>query len=208
MQENASKFQALCVSKDVNLPVLELFIGGIIVRSEPRVKLFGIHIDQCFTFTYHITEMCKKANSQARALARLSSMLNTESKFMILNAFVVSNFLYCPLVWNICYVPDCKMIDKVQEKALRYVLNAFNDTYSNLLHTASKDTLYLARLRILAIEIFKTLNDMSPLYMKDVFIQKEVTYGLRDVNHLVQPKFKTVTYGHNTIKIPRKQIME
>ncbi len=41
---------------------------------------------------------------------------------------------------------------------------------------------------------------MSPLYMKNVFIQKEVTYGLRDVNLLVQPKFKTVTYGHNTIK--------
>ncbi len=36
--------------------------------------------------------------------------------------------------------------------------------------------------------------------MKDVFIQKDVTYGLRDVNLLVQPKFKTVTYGHNTIK--------
>ncbi len=41
---------------------------------------------------------------------------------------------------------------------------------------------------------------MSPLYMKDVFIQKDVTYGLRDVNLLVQPKFKNVTYGHNTIK--------
>ncbi len=41
---------------------------------------------------------------------------------------------------------------------------------------------------------------MLPLYMKDVFMQKEITYGLRDVNLLVQPKFKTVTYGHNTIK--------
>ncbi len=41
---------------------------------------------------------------------------------------------------------------------------------------------------------------MSPLYMKDVFIQKEITYGRRDVNLLVQPKFKTVTYGHNIIK--------
>ncbi len=90
MQANASKFQALCVSKAVNPPVLELFIDGIIVKSEHRVKLFGIHIDLCLTFTYHITEMCKKANSHARAVARLSSMLDTESKFMIFNAFVVS----------------------------------------------------------------------------------------------------------------------
>ncbi len=41
---------------------------------------------------------------------------------------------------------------------------------------------------------------MSPLYMKDVFIHKEVTYGVMDVNLFVQPKFKTVSYGHNTIK--------
>ncbi len=64
MQANASKFQALCVSKAVNPPFLELCIDGIIVRSEPRVKLFGTHIDQCLTFTYHITEICKKANSR------------------------------------------------------------------------------------------------------------------------------------------------
>ncbi len=41
---------------------------------------------------------------------------------------------------------------------------------------------------------------MSPLYMKDVFIQKEVTCGLRDVNRLVQPKFKTVIILLNTKK--------
>ncbi len=108
-------------------------------------------------------------------------------KFMIFNGFVVSNFLYCPLVWHMCCVSDCKKIEKVQERALCYVLNDFNinNTYSNLLYIASKSTLYLARLRILAIEIFKTLNNMSPLYMKDVFIQKEVTCVLRDLNLLV-----------------------
>ncbi len=147
--------------------------------STPQVKLFGSHIDQCLTFTYHITEMYKKANSQARALAHLSSMLDTESKFMIFNAFVVSNILYCPLVWHMGCVSDCKKSEKVQERALCYVLNDFSNTYSNLLHIASKSTFYLAWLRILAIEIFKTLNNMSPLYMKDVSIQKEVTYGLR-----------------------------
>ncbi len=31
---------------------------------------------------------------------------------------------------------------------------------------------------------------MSPVYIKDVFIQKKVTYGHRDVNLLVQTKFK------------------
>ncbi len=53
-----------------------------------------------------------------------------------------------------------KKLEKIQERALRYVLSDFNDTYSNLLQRASKSTLYLSHLRILAIEIFKALNDM------------------------------------------------
>ncbi len=40
MKANISKFQTLCFSKAVNPPLLELFINGIIVRSEPQVKLF------------------------------------------------------------------------------------------------------------------------------------------------------------------------
>ncbi len=109
-------------------------------------------------------------------------MLDTESKYMIFNAFVVSNVLYCQLVWHMCCVSDCKKIEKVQEKPLRYVLNDFNNTYSNLLHTASKSTLFLARLRILAFEIFKTLNNMSPLYVKDVLFKKKLPMDLYNLS--------------------------
>ncbi len=137
----------------------------MVIRSELHVKLLGVHIDQRLSFNYHITEMCKKASYQTRALSRLSGMLNVESKFFIFNAFVVSNFMYCPLVWHMCSVSDSKKIEKIQERALCYVLSDFNDTYCNLLQRASKGTLYLSSLRILAIEIFKVLNDMSPLYM-------------------------------------------
>ncbi len=62
-----------------------------------------------------------------------------------------------------------KKVEKIQERALRYVLSYFNDTYCNLLQRASKSTLYLPCLRILAIEIFKVLNDMPPLYEKFIY---------------------------------------
>jgi hypothetical protein len=62
----------------------------------------------------------------------LSGMLDIESKFMIFNAFIVSNIMYCPLIWHMCSISDSKKIEKVQERALRYVLNDFNDTYYNL----------------------------------------------------------------------------
>ncbi len=46
MKANASKFQALCVSRDINTPILELCIDGVVIRSEIHVKLLRVHIDQ------------------------------------------------------------------------------------------------------------------------------------------------------------------
>ncbi len=100
MKANASKLQALCVSRDKNPPFLELCIDSVVIRSELHVKHPGFRIDQRLSFNYYI----KKASYQTRVLACLSGMLNVESKFSISNAFVVSNFMHCPLVWHMCSV--------------------------------------------------------------------------------------------------------
>ncbi len=105
-----------------------------------------------------------------------------------------------------CSVSDSKKVEKIQERALRYVLSDFKDTYCNLLQRASKSTLYLSRLRILAIEIFKVLNNMSPLYMKNLFVRICIAYELRDFIALIEPKFNTITYGHNTIRYQGSKI--
>ncbi len=63
--------------------------------------------------------------------------------------------MYCPLVWHMYSVSDSKKVEKIQERILRYILSDFNDTYCNLLQRASKCTLFLSRLRILPMEIFK-----------------------------------------------------
>ncbi len=46
MKANASKFQALCVGRDINPSILELCIDAVVIRSELHVKLLGVHIDQ------------------------------------------------------------------------------------------------------------------------------------------------------------------
>ena len=51
----------------------------------------------------------------------------------------------------------------------------------------------------LAIEIFKTLNNLNPEYMKDIFVKNESPYQLRDnarhTNDLKIHRFKGFTYG-------------
>ncbi len=74
MKANASKFQALCVSKDLNPPILELCIDGVVIRNESHVK----RLDQQSCFNYNIIEMYKHASCQKRVLTHLPGMLNVE----------------------------------------------------------------------------------------------------------------------------------
>ena len=43
------------------------------------------------------------------------------------------------------------------------------------LHNSNKPTMEIQRLRTLAVEIFKTLNEINPPYMKNIFKPKENT---------------------------------
>ncbi len=40
-------------------------------------------------------------------------MLPVESKLTIFNAFIVSNFLYCPVVWHMSSNSNTKKVEKV-----------------------------------------------------------------------------------------------
>ena len=68
-----------------------------------------------------------------------------------------------------------------------------------MLEKAGKNTFLIKQHKNLATEIFKTLNNLNPDYMKDIFIKNENPYRLRDnsrhKNDLVNSSYKAFTYG-------------
>ncbi len=58
----------------------------------------------------------------------------------------------------------------------------------------------IRRIKTIAMEVFKSLHDLNPNFMKDMFNIKELKYSLRDSNIIYQPKFEKVTYRKNTFK--------
>ena len=46
---------------------------------------------------------------------------------------MLSNFNFCPLSWHFCSEGNTKKIEKVQERALRFVYDDFVSTYEELL---------------------------------------------------------------------------
>ncbi len=54
-------------------------------------------------------------------------------------------------------------------------------------------------IRLLALEIYKTLNNLNPVFMRDYFLPKRVDHDLRRTNPLQIPKVRTTAYGINSL---------
>ena len=58
---------------------------------------------------------------------------------------------------------------KIQERALRILYSNFSSDYESILNKSGKSTMEIKCLRTLALEVFKTLNNINPEYMKEIF---------------------------------------
>ena len=68
------------------------------------------------------------------------------------------------MIWH---CSTCELIRKIQKVQQRY-----GSDYDVLLRKSGKETIKIKRLRVLAIEIFKTVNNLNPNYMKDILTPK------------------------------------
>ena len=108
------------------------------------------------------------------------------------------NFNYCPLVWHFCSTISVKKIEKIQERALRILYNDFSSDYEFILNKYDKSTMEIKRLRTLALEVFKTLNNMNPEYMKEIF-HKTTFSTHRPLNLEVNENHPT-KYGNKSLR--------
>ena len=76
----------------------------------------------------------------------------------------------------------------------------FESSYTDLLRREGSQTLHLGRLKNIAIETFKILNDQSPMYLSDFVHAKQSSYSFRYQNVLDTRRFRTVGYGRNSFR--------
>ena len=65
-----------------------------------------------------------------------------------------------------------KKLERIQERTFRFLLDDYDSDYVQLLAKINKPTLEIRRLRLLATEIFKTINNLNAPYMKHQSINK------------------------------------
>ena len=205
MIPNPKKFHAIISTKNNNnnnnnnVIAVPIKIKGKTIYSENAISFLGITLDNELKFDQHIALLCSKAAKQLNALYRIKRFLTPEMKNILVNSFIYSNFNYYPLVWHFSSANSIRMIEKIQERLLRFQLNNFYSTYEELLKIADKSTMLVWRLKSLCLQIYKTINDENPVYMNNIFKRPCNRHSSRFPNNLYVSRANQVTYGSKSL---------
>ena len=92
-------------------------------------------------------------------------------------------------------------INSIHDTALRVAYQDYKSMFLQLLQKDNSVTIHQRDLQVLATEIFKAKNDLTPEIMKEVFELKEPSYSLFSKrNYFVGGNVKTTHYGIQSIK--------
>ena len=71
---------------------------------------------------------------------------------------------YLAFLWR----KHTKKIEKIQERDLRFNYRDYNSSYESLLMKSQLPSLKVRRLRAIALEAFKIIYNLSPVYSNDL----------------------------------------
>ncbi len=100
---------------------------------------------------------------------RFKGIFDLKEREIIYNNFILAHCNYYPMVWHFCGKASTKKIELIQERALRFLLNDQKITYHELLEKSNYTTMLIRRIKTIAMEVFKSLHDLNPNFMKEMF---------------------------------------
>ena len=184
-------------------------VGKERIWESKSEKLLGIIIDKDLKFNQHLRSLCLKAGRKVTALRRICRYISLNQRKTLFKAFIQSQFAYCPLVWMFHGRDIENKINRLHERVLRIVYADHDSTFEELLLKDGSVTFHNRNIQLLATELYKSTNGLSPQIMNDLFEKKD-TNGkyLRTQDDYRVPKINTVSFGENSLRYLGPKIWE
>ena len=196
MKSNADKCHLLVSTNET----MKIQVENYNIANSKCEKLLGINFDHNLNFDKHLSELCKKASRKINALSRITPYMNVSKKRILMNAFFKSQFSYCPLIWMCHSRANNNKINRLHERCLRIVFSDKQSSFETLLEKDSSVSIHNRNLQILATEMYKIKNNLSPPIIADLFEQRnEQHYNLRNWAQFSPPAIRTVYHGSESI---------
>ena len=163
------KFQAISLGRKGNNIITNFTFDDTTIHCDDSVLLLGVEFDHLLTCNNHIARICRRKSArQLAVLKRLGHLLTLKGKLAIHKSFIECNFNYCPLIWHFCSQANTNKLEKILERAIRFIYNNCSSSHSDLLKVSGTEYLHVKRLKLKACEVFKIVNDLSPSFISDL----------------------------------------
>ena len=145
-------------------------MGDELLKSTNMEKLLGVKIDANLSFDDQIDHVCKLVSSRLAVLRRIKQYIDVSTCILFFNGFILPYIDYCSLIWSSSNKGNIERIEKLLKSAARIILNASFDERSVDLFSRLGWFTFEQRLKRKRLHyVYKTLNDLCPSYMKDMF---------------------------------------
>ena len=114
---------------------------------------------------------------------------------MVMKAFIMSQFSYCPMIWMFHDRHVHAKINHIHERALRIAYPDRTSSFEELLITDNSVSIHQRNLQLLVTEIYRTRINLNPSFMREIFLEREIHYNLRVNNNVYAHKPRTSAYG-------------
>ena len=92
-------------------------------------------------------------------------------------------------------------INRIHERALRVLYNNDTSTFTELLEMDGSFTVHQRNIQFLAIEMYKSLNNIGPTLLKDIFVEREYNGpNLRSISEFSIPAVNSQYFGKDSLR--------
>ena len=172
-----------------------LKIDNTTIKPSKEQKLLGISVEKNLSFKGHVESLCKKASQKLHALSRISNYMDDKQVKQMMRVFILSQFSYCPLIWMFCDRQTNNRVNRIHEKSLRLAYDDYESNFQSPLETDNSTSIHDKNLQLLLTEIFKTINNLNPCFMKEIFTERNSGYNLRNISQMSLSKPNRNSYG-------------
>ena len=126
-----------------------------------------------------------------------------------MNSFFRLHFNYCPLIWICHSQTNNRKINRLHKRCLRIIYNDKQSSFIKLLEKDNSVSIHQKNQQMVATEMSKVSNGLSPVLMNDIFkIKGEQTYNLRKLSQFYRPKVNFVYNGTQSVPFLRPIIWD
>ena len=109
----------------------------------------------------------------------------------MMRVFILSQFSYCSLIWMFFDRQTNNRVNRIHGKSLRL---AHESNFQSLLEKDNSTSIHDKNLQLLLTEIYKTIHNLNPSFMKEIFTERNSGYNLRNISRISLLKPNTNSY--------------